>query len=72
MGDHEWTIQNEYDGITMNTKLILTRFGLTFATLRFEEKSFFNTLLGFAPYWEYTPANAIHADNQVYTLVEKK
>ena len=36
--------------------------------LSFDEKSFFNTSLGFTPYWDYKPANAIHADSPgVYT-----
>ena len=30
--DHEETLQIEYDDISMKTKLILTRFGLTFRT----------------------------------------
>ena len=29
--------------------------------LRFNEKSFFNTLLGFTPYWDYRPTNTIHS-----------
>ena len=36
-------------------------FGL--GTLRFDEKSFFHTLLGFDPYWDYKPAKT----NSVYT-----
>ena len=36
-------------------------FGL--GTLRFGEKSFFHTLLGFDPYWDYKPAKT----NNVYT-----
>ena len=52
----------------MKTKLILTRFGSTFGTLRFDERSFFSTLLGFTPYWDHKPTNAIHADSSgVYT-----
>ena len=43
MGDHKRTLQIEYDDITMKTKLILTRFGGNFGTLRFDDKSFFNT-----------------------------
>ena len=39
-GDHEGTMRIEYDGISMKTKLILIRFGLTFGTLRFDEKLF--------------------------------
>ena len=34
----------------------------------FDEKSFFNTLLGFTPLWVYKPTDAIHADSTgVYT-----
>ena len=40
MGDHEKTLQNEYEDITMKTKFLLTRFGSTFGTLRFDEKFF--------------------------------
>ena len=48
--DHEGTLQIEYEDI-MGKKLILTRFGATFGTLRFDERSFFTnfgfyTLLG--------------------------
>ena len=55
LGDHEGTLQIEYDNLNKKTKLILTRFGDTFGTLRFDEKSFFHTLLGFTPYWDYKP-----------------
>ena len=37
MGDHEGTLQIEYDDITMKTKLISTRFGRMFGTFRFEK-----------------------------------
>ena len=68
MGDHKGTLKIEFDDIIMETKLILTRFGGTFGTLRFDEKSFFGTLLGLTPYWDYKPTNAIHADSPgVYT-----
>ena len=63
MGDHEGTLQIEYDDYTMKTEPILTRFSSTFGTLRFGEKSFLNTLLGFTPYWDYKPTNAVHADS---------
>ena len=56
------TIQIECDGISMKTKITLTRFGSTFATLRFDEKSVFITLLGFTSYWDYKLTNAIQAD----------
>ena len=39
-GDHEGTIQSEYDDVGLKTKLILTRFGLTFGVLRLKEKTF--------------------------------
>ena len=68
MGDHEKTLQIEFDDISMKTKLILTRFGSTFGTLRFDEKAFLNTLLGFTPYCDYKPTNEIRADSPgVYT-----
>ena len=62
LGDHEGTLQIEYDDLNKKTKPILKRFGSTFGTLRFDEKSFFNTLLGYTPYWDYKPTNAIHTD----------
>ena len=66
LGDHEGTLQIEYDDLNKKFKLILTRFGETFRTLRFDKKSFFHTLLGFTPYWDYKPTNTIHAP-VVYT-----
>ena len=69
IGDNEGTLQVEYDDAMK--KLILKRFVGTFGTLRFNEKSFLNTLLGFTPYWNYKPTNAIHADSPgVYTSDE--
>ena len=66
--DLEGTLQIEYDDISMKTGLILTRFVGTFCTLRFDERSFFKTFLGFAPYCDYKPTNLIHADSPgVYT-----
>ena len=68
LGDHEGTLQIEYDDLNKKVKLILTRSGEAFGTLRFDKKSFFHTILGFAPYWHYKPTNAIHADTPgVYT-----
>ena len=68
IADHENTLQIKYDDINKKVQLILTRFGSTFGTLRFDKKSFFHTLLGFTPYWDYKPTNAIHADSSgVYT-----
>ena len=62
LGNHEGSLKIEYDELNKKVKLILTRFGSTFETLRFDEKSFFHTLLGFDPYWDYKPTNANHAD----------
>ena len=68
LGDHEGTLQIEYDDSNKKVKPILSRFGNSFRTLRFDEKSFFHTLLGFTPYWDYKPTDAIHADTPgVYT-----
>jgi len=44
MGDYDGSLKTEFDDITKETKLTLTRFGSTFGTLRFNEKSFFTTL----------------------------
>ena len=52
----------------MKTKRLLTRFGSTFFTLRFDERSFFNTFLDFKPYWDYKTTIANHVDSPgVYT-----
>ena len=67
-GDHEGTLQLEFDDLNKKVKLILTRFGSTFGTLRFDKKTFIHTLIKFEPYWDYRPTNAIHADSPgVYT-----
>ena len=61
-------MQIEYDDLNKKTKLILTRFGSTFGTLRFDENSFFHTFLSFTPSWDYKPTNAFHANSPgVYT-----
>ena len=68
LGDHQGTSQIEYDDFNKKFKPILTRFGSTFGTFRFDKKSFFDTFLKFEPYWDYKPTNAIHADSPgVYT-----
>ena len=70
-GDQEGTLEKEYDKITKKTNLFLKRFGSNFGSVRFDERSFFNTFLGFTPYWDYKPANAIHADSSgVYISVK--
>ena len=60
---HSEIIQNEYDDLNEKTELIIkfkndekTKFGL--GTLRFDERSFFHTLLGYEPYWDYKPTNS--------------
>ena len=35
---------------------------LGLGTLRFDENSFFHTLLGFEPYWDYKPNQFYHLD----------
>ena len=53
----------------MKTKLVSTRFGGTFGTIKFDEKSVFTILLSFTPYWDYKLTNSIHADSPgVYTI----
>ena len=41
MGDHEGTLETEYDDISMKPKFILTTFGGMFGTARFDEKPLF-------------------------------
>ena len=55
----------------MKTKFILTHFAGVFGTLRFEDKTFSNTLLRFTPYWDYTPTNAIHVDSPSLYISDK-
>ena len=43
-------IDIEYDDITMKTKLVV-RYGII--AIRFDEKSFFSSILGFTPGWDY-------------------
>ena len=47
MGDHEGTLKIEYDDITEKTKLLFTRSGSTFETLRFDDKIIFYYFIGF-------------------------
>ena len=64
--DHMETIQIEYDDISMKTKIILKYIGepkmFVLGTLRFDERSFFHTLVGFAPYWNYKPPGVYTSD----------
>ena len=42
-----------------------------FWNITFDDKSFFDTLVGFVPYWNYKPTNAIETDSPgVYTSVK--
>ena len=50
LAGHEGTLQIGYDDLNKKVKL------KTFETLRFDKKSFFHTLLGFTPYWDYKPS----------------
>ena len=71
MSDHGENLQIRNDDISMKLKFNLSRFWGTFGTLRFKEKSFFKTLLGFKPYWDSKRTNAICADLPgVYTSEE--
>ena len=49
---HKGRLKIENDDINMKTKTNLTSAGEVFTSLRFDENSFFNTLLGFEPYWD--------------------
>ena len=49
----------ECDNNTMKTKLIV-RYEIN--VLRFDEKSFFSTILGFPPYWDYESHNEYVAE----------
>ena len=61
---HQETIQLKYDDISIRTTIVLKfkneekKFAL--GTLRFDMQSFFHTLLGFSPYWDYKPTNYNH------------
>ena len=61
---HQETIQLEYDDISIRTTIVLKfknekmKFGL--GTLRFDKQSFFHTLSGFSPYWDYKPSTSNH------------
>ena len=77
---HKEIIEIEYDDISMKTKNILkfknnetSLFAL--GTLRFDDRSFFHTLLGFTPYWDYKPTNSnrdaipgVYTSNKILNL----
>ena len=58
MGDHERTVQIEHDDLSMKSKPVLTRSGGIYGTLSFNEKSFFENIKCFTPYWDYKPTSA--------------
>ena len=61
---HQEIIQLEYDDISMRTTIVLKlkneEVKSALGTLRFDKQSFFHTLLGFSPYWDYKPNNSSH------------
>ena len=77
---HKEIIEIEYDDISMKTKIILKfknneKRLFALGTLRFKEKSFFHTLLGFTPYWDYKPTNSnrdiipgVYTSNRILNL----
>ena len=72
MRNLEGTQQFDYDDISTKTQIVSTRFCATFGVLRLDKKSFFSSLLGFTPFWDYKQTNAVHADSpRVYTGEKK-
>ena len=71
MSDHWGTLQIENNDISLKTKLKSIRFRGIFGTLRFLEKSFLYTLLGFIPNCDYEPTNKIQAENPGYYTKDK-
>ena len=63
LGDLESSLKIKYDTVSKKTKPNLKPFARTFGTLRFLERSFFNTSLGFTPFWDYKPTITFHADS---------
>ena len=63
---HMEIIQIEYNDISKKTKIILKYIGglgiFGLGTLRFDERSFFHTLLCFTPYWDYKPPGVYTSD----------
>ena len=55
----------------MDKKLSLKRIGGTFGTLRYDEKHFFKTLLGYTPYFDYKPTNDFNAISPGVYIVKK-
>ena len=63
---HMETIQIEYDDISMKSKIIIKYIDeqemLVLGTLKFDKRSFFHTLLGFIPYWDYKSPGVYTSD----------
>ena len=61
---HQESIQLENDDISMKTIIVLKfkneKMEFALGTLRFDKQSFFHTLLGFSPFWDYKPSNSNH------------
>ena len=65
----------EYDDNTMKTKITLKYSGqkmFVLGTLRFDETSFFHTLMGFTPYWDYKPTGGYISDKILNLSTVKK
>ena len=64
---HEVTIELAYEDITKRARIVLKfkdeKKMFALGTLRFDKQSFFHTLLGFSPYWDYKPNNSHHVVN---------
>ena len=65
------TLQIKYYDISLKTKLNSTHFDGISRALRFNENSFFITILGFTPYWIINLRIQLMLIPQVYTLVKK-
>ena len=52
-GDHEGTLKIEHGDTSIKPKLTLKRFGGSFGTLIFDEKSLSCIILGFTVYWVF-------------------
>ena len=61
------SLKIEYDDISMKTKLTFDYF----SSLRFNKNSFFHTLLGFTPYWDYKPINGVNSDSPGIYISDK-
>ena len=63
------SVEFEFDDITMKSKLVVIS-GIK--AIRFDEKSFFNTILGFNPYWNYKDYNEYISQKIVHLSTTKK